>query len=77
MLAKSHILVHRLTAALALLLYLSPFYSTHTKSLLEALEVRDILLSKLRGGHEGFGGTGLQKTEVKKLVEEVAKELCP
>ena len=61
---------------MALLLYLSPFYYTHTEALLEALEVRNVLLAKLHGGHEGFGGTGLQK-EVKKLVEEVAKELCP
>ena len=69
------LLVHRLTASLGCLLRLSPFYETQLNPLLDVLQARQVLQSKLAAG--GCGEKGVQKTEVKKLVEEVASKLCP
>ena len=73
--------VHRLVASLAFFLHLSPVYESHLEPLLEVLQVKDILRAKLRGavaGNEegGFGKKGVEKREVRVLVEEVAGELC-
>jgi len=67
--------VHRLTASLAFLLRLSPFYESQMSPLLDVLQARTILQRKLEKG--GCGETGVGKKEVRKLVEEVAKKLCP
>ncbi|KAI5122453.1 hypothetical protein M0805_008764 [Coniferiporia weirii] len=68
--------VHRLAAALAFFLHLSPFYEAQLKPLLEVLQARDVLGAKLSGGPEGCGEKGISKKEVKALVEEVAEKLC-
>ena len=67
-------LVHRLVAALAFLLRLSPSYDGQLTSLLEVLQSRETLKSKL--GKGGCGENGVQKPEVRKLIEEVAEKLC-
>lgn len=68
------LLVHRLTAALAFLLRLSPFYETQLRGLLEVLQSQETLQSKLAKG--GCGENGVQKPEVRELVNEVASKLC-
>ncbi|TBU44488.1 PPPDE putative peptidase domain-containing protein [Dichomitus squalens] len=72
---QSEEVVHRLVAALAFLLRLSPSYEGQLGPLLEVLQARDTLKSKLEKG--GCGENGVQKPEVRKLVEEVATKLCP
>ncbi|PCH40280.1 DUF862-domain-containing protein [Wolfiporia cocos MD-104 SS10] len=67
--------VHRLTAALAFLLRLSPVYESQLVPFLEVLHAKDTLMVKLAAG--GCGEKGVQKKEVRKLVEEVAEKLCP
>ncbi|KAL1660602.1 PPPDE putative peptidase domain-containing protein [Schizophyllum commune] len=67
--------VHRLTACLAFLLRLSPFYDTQVVPLLEVLQAKNILLGKLEKG--GCGENGVLKPEIRGLVEEVAQKLCP
>lgn len=67
--------VHRLTAALAFLLRLSPVYDSQLAPLLEVLQARDNMKGKL--GKGGFGESGVQKPEVRKLMLEVADKLCP
>lgn len=67
--------VHRLTAALAFLLRLSPVYDTQLVPFLEVLQARHILHGKLQKG--GCGTEGVRKKEVRKLLEEVANKLCP
>ncbi|KAF8895174.1 PPPDE putative peptidase domain-containing protein [Infundibulicybe gibba] len=62
--------VHRLTATLGLLLWNSPF-SESVQPLLEVLEARKVLRSKL------VKGGAVVKPEIRKLVEEVAGSLCP
>ncbi|KAI0333739.1 DUF862-domain-containing protein [Cubamyces sp. BRFM 1775] len=71
---QSEEVVHRLTAALAFLLRLSPFYESQLASLLEVLQSRETLKRKLAKG--GCGENGVQKPEVRKLVTEVAEKLC-
>ncbi|KIK57138.1 hypothetical protein GYMLUDRAFT_75661 [Collybiopsis luxurians FD-317 M1] len=66
--------VHRLTASLGCLLRLSPFYESQIKSLLEVLQAKRVLRSKL--GKGGCGEEGVRKGEVRRLVEEVADRLC-
>ncbi|KAL1760409.1 PPPDE putative peptidase domain-containing protein [Schizophyllum commune] len=66
---------HRLTACLAFLLRLSPFYETQVVPLLEVLQAKNILLSKLEKG--GCGDEGVMKKNIRSLVEEVAQKLCP
>jgi desumoylating isopeptidase 1 len=68
-------IVHRLTATLAFFLHLSPYYETLLGPLLEVLQARDVLKSKLSKG--GCGEAGVDKKEVRNLVEEVAQKLCP
>ncbi|ESK95813.1 thioredoxin family protein [Moniliophthora roreri MCA 2997] len=72
---ESEDVVHRLMASLGCLLRLSPFYETQLNPLLEVLQARQILQSKLAAG--GCGEKGVQKPEVRKLIEEVALKLCP
>ncbi|KAG6839694.1 hypothetical protein C0991_012511 [Blastosporella zonata] len=72
---SSEEVVHRLTASLAFLLRLSPEYDSQVSPLLEVLQARDVLKRKLAKG--GCGEDGVEKKEVRKLVEEVANKLCP
>lgn len=67
--------VHRLTASLAFLVRLSPFYDAQISPLLDVLQTRAVLERKLMKG--GCGEAGVSKKEVRKLVEEVATKLCP
>ncbi|TRM64171.1 PPPDE putative peptidase domain-containing protein [Schizophyllum amplum] len=67
--------VHRLTACLAFLLRLSPFYEDQVLPMLEVLQAKSILLGKLEKG--GCGEDGIAKKDVRSLVEEVAGKLCP
>lgn len=73
--------VHRLTASLAFLVRLSPFYSTRILPLLKETEVRWILLRKLEldpATGNGFSKNGgITRKEVRAFVEEVALKLCP
>ena len=67
--------VHRLVAALAFMLRLSPSFEGQLASMLEVLESKKTLKSKVEKG--GCGEAGVQKPEVRKLIEEVAEKLCP
>ncbi|KAJ3777931.1 PPPDE putative peptidase domain-containing protein [Lentinula raphanica] len=67
--------VHRLAACLGCLLRLSPFYESQMSSLLQVLQAKSILKSKLTPG--GCGTNGVSKKEAKKLVEEIGDKLCP
>ena len=69
--------VHRLTAALAFFLRLSPQYESQIKALLEVLQTRKLLQSKLARGSGWSVDGGIRKKEIRKLVEEVAMKLCP
>ena len=60
--------VHRLLAALALSLYLSPAYIESLAPLLEVLGAKSMLEKK---------GKVLKKKEVKRLADELAGKLCP
>ncbi|KAG7088268.1 hypothetical protein E1B28_012282 [Marasmius oreades] len=66
--------VHRLVASIGCLLRLSPFYDTQVSSLLEVLQAKQILKAKLQPGQ--CGEKGVEKKEVRKLLEEVANKLC-
>lgn len=74
MFTDSALLVHRLTASLAFLLRLSPMYNDDLAPLLEVLQARDTVNSKLSKGQ--CGENGAQKKDVKALVSEVASKLC-
>ncbi|KAG8930703.1 hypothetical protein FRC02_003758 [Tulasnella sp. 418] len=65
--------VHRLTASLAFLVHLSPFYSETIHPLLQVLQVKDTLLSKLVPG--GCGEKGIVKKEARIVIEETSS-LC-
>ncbi|KAL0581184.1 hypothetical protein V5O48_000874 [Marasmius crinis-equi] len=67
--------VHRLVASLGCLLRMSPFYDSQLSPLLEVLQAKQTLKAKLRPGE--CGEKGLEKKDVRKLVEEVADKLCP
>ncbi|KAJ3574479.1 hypothetical protein NP233_g1745 [Leucocoprinus birnbaumii] len=69
--------VHRLTAALAFFLRLSPWYDDQLKPLLDVLQVRNTLESKLGQGddHGWEGEGGVSKKEVRHLITEVAEKL--
>ncbi|OCF39300.1 hypothetical protein I317_06882 [Kwoniella heveanensis CBS 569] len=58
---------HRLLAALAMIIYLSPRYTDDIKPLLEVLGAKGIIGAKTKGW---------KKKEVKKLAEEIASKLC-
>ncbi|KAH9969699.1 PPPDE putative peptidase domain-containing protein [Russula dissimulans] len=64
--------VHRLTATLAFLIRLSPFYQDELAPLLGVLQVGETLKSKL----DGKGKLTVRKKEIRALVEEVADRLC-
>jgi len=72
---ESEEVVHRLTASLALFLYLSPAYVTDLGDLLQVLGAKEKVLGKLLPG--GCGPAGVTKADVRSLVEEVGKQLCP
>jgi hypothetical protein len=64
--------VHRLTATLAFLIRLSPFYQDELAPLLGVLQVSETLKGKLAGD----GKLKVQKKEIRALVMEVADRLC-
>ncbi|KAF4576910.1 DeSI family protein [Pleurotus pulmonarius] len=68
--------VHRLVAALAALVRLSPAHD-ELSSLLEVLQARDVLRRKLSAGEFGVGKGGVRKEEVRALIRDVADKLCP
>jgi desumoylating isopeptidase 1 len=69
------VLVHRLTATLALLLRFSPAYEVQLAPLLEVLQSQEVLVRKI--GKQGQGVVwGKKEKEVRRLVEEVAAKLC-
>ncbi|KAL4258141.1 DeSI family protein [Pleurotus pulmonarius] len=68
--------VHRLVAALAALVRLSPAHEELT-SLLEVLQARDVLRRKLSAGEFAGGKGGVRKEEVRALIRDVADKLCP
>ncbi|KXN84609.1 Desumoylating isopeptidase 1 [Leucoagaricus sp. SymC.cos] len=68
--------VHRLTAALAVFLRLSPRYDDQLKPLLDVLQVQDTLKNKLRKGDGWEGEGGVRKKELRLLIAEVADKLC-
>lgn len=69
---KNSPLVHRLTATLAFLIRLSPFYQDQLAPLLDVLQVRETLKGKLTED----GNLKVRKKEVRALVLEVADRLC-
>jgi hypothetical protein len=82
---QSFVSVHRLMASLALLLYFSPSLlpndpfdeegsDSELKSMLKILGAKEKVLGKLQLG--GCGPSGVTKSEVRKLAQEVAI-LCP
>ncbi|KAH9065328.1 DUF862-domain-containing protein [Lactarius vividus] len=64
--------VHRLTATLAFLIRLSPFYQDQLVTLLGVLQVEETLKGKLAED----GQLRLKKKEIRALVAEVAQQLC-
>lgn len=64
--------MHRLTATLAFLIRLSPFYQDQLVPLLSVLQVKETLEGKLASE----GKLRLKKKEVRALVREVADGLC-
>ena len=66
--------VHRLTACLAFLLRFSPVYESHLQSLLEVLQAKDTLKSKLTAA--GFAADGVKGAALRKLIGQVADQLC-
>jgi hypothetical protein len=64
--------VHRLTATLAFLIRLSPFYEDQLVPLLSVLQVGETLKGKLAED----GKLKVWKNEVRALVGEVADRLC-
>jgi len=69
-------LVHRLAAALAFYLRLSPQYESQIKPLLEVLQSRELLKSKLSKGSGWNLDGGISKKDIRKLVDEIAVKLC-
>ena len=65
-------LVHRLTATLAFLIRLSPFYEDQLVPLLSVLQVGETLKGKLADD----GKLKVRKKEIRALVGEVADRLC-
>ncbi|EJD40913.1 DUF862-domain-containing protein [Auricularia subglabra TFB-10046 SS5] len=68
---QSEDVVHRLAAALAMLVHLSPHFIEQGRPLLDVLGARRALLATV-----AEGGC-VKKPEIKALVTEVAEELCP
>lgn len=70
------LIVHRLVAALALYVRLSPQYDTQIRPLLEVLQSIEILKGKLVKGSRWNAEGGIAKKDIRKLVDEVASKLC-
>ena len=49
-------------------------YESHVQPLLEVLQAKDTLKSKLSG--EGFGSEGVKGAGLRKLIAQVADQLC-
>lgn len=64
--------MHRLTATLAFLIRLSPFYEDQLVPLLSVLQVKETLKGKLAED----GKPRLRKKEIRALVSEVAEQFC-
>ena len=64
--------MHRLTATLAFLIRLSPFYEDQLVPLLSVLQVGETLKGKLAYD----GKLKVRKKEIRALVGEVADRLC-
>ena len=64
--------MHRLTATLAFLIRLSPFYEDQLVPLLSVLQVGETLKSKLAEDEK----LKVRKKEIRALVGEVADRLC-
>ncbi|TCD70510.1 hypothetical protein EIP91_002855 [Steccherinum ochraceum] len=71
---QSEDIVHRLTASLAFLLRFSPVHEAQLQPLLEVLQAKDTLRSKLEKG--GCGEEGVRNADVRKLVQQVSDSLC-
>ncbi|KAI9509187.1 DUF862-domain-containing protein [Russula earlei] len=69
---KNNAPVHRLTATLAFLIRLSPFYQDQLVPLLSVLQAGETLKGKLAEG----GKLTVRKKEIRTLVGEVAERLC-
>ncbi|KAG9019874.1 hypothetical protein FRB90_000004 [Tulasnella sp. 427] len=65
--------VHRLTASLAFIVHLSPYFGDSLGPLLEVLSAKDVLQKKLEAG--GCGEKGVTKDDIRKLVKETVA-LC-
>ncbi|TFK39368.1 DUF862-domain-containing protein [Crucibulum laeve] len=74
---ESEEVVHRLTASFAFLVRLSPFYDTQIQSLLDVLQSKKVLKSKLVKGDGWNADNGIAKKDIRRLVDEVAAKLCP
>lgn len=61
---------------MAFLIRLSPGWDTNIQPLLEVLQIREILKSKLVKGDGWNGNGGVSKKEVRRLIDEVANKLC-
>ena len=66
--------VNRLTACLAFFLRFSPVYDSHIGPLLEVLQAKDTLTAKLAKG--GCGEEGVKSVALRKLITQVAENLC-
>lgn len=66
--------MHRLVACLAFLLRFSPVYDAHIQPLLEVLQAKKTLQSKLNSS--GFLPEGVKGAPLKKLITQVADLLC-
>ncbi|KAG8902083.1 hypothetical protein FRC00_002002 [Tulasnella sp. 408] len=65
--------VHRLTASLAFIVHLSPYFNDSLGPLLEVLSAKDVLHKKLEAG--GCGEKGVMKDDIRRLIRET-ESLC-
>ena len=65
--------MHRLTAALAFFIHLSPFYDSEIKPLLEVLQIKEVLRSKLV---VDLGKLEIDSADIRSLIKEVSDKLC-
>ncbi|KAI0087719.1 PPPDE putative peptidase domain-containing protein [Irpex rosettiformis] len=71
---QSEEIVHRLVACLAFLLRFSPVYEMQVGPLLEVLQAKETLKSKLDS--TGFSPNGVKGPALRKLITQVADGLC-
>ncbi|TFK24385.1 thioredoxin family protein [Coprinopsis marcescibilis] len=69
--------VHRLAASLAFLIRLSPVHDVQLVPLLEVLQAKQVLKSKLAKGTGWTADGGIAKQDIRKLVGEISDKLCP